>query len=78
MWFYKYSMTYYDEFDNVERKEEGIIVGATYSAAVENLTKYYGEDAIIELSITQVNMSESILTEEEIKDNFSIDIFLKK
>lgn len=78
MWFYKYSMTYYDEYENVERKEDGIIIGNTYAAAVENLTKYYGDDAIVEFSITQINMSENILSEEEIKDNFPIDIFLKK
>ena len=52
LYFYKYSVEYYDEINNVEDWACGLTVGTSPTDAVARVLKYYGESNVSEFSIT--------------------------
>lgn len=58
MWFYYYSILYYDYVDSEEISTDGLVIGSSLSDAVEKLAQYYGD--IIELSINVLDAEDCI------------------
>lgn len=47
---HKYKITVFDEVNNKEKIETGIVFATTYSEAVRRLEEYYGEENLSELN----------------------------
>lgn len=55
MWFYKYKLDYYSDFDKATIKDVGGYVCAeSYSDALDSLARYYGEGSIIRITLLEV------------------------
>lgn len=67
MWFYKYKVEWYEATAEKTLKESGLVCGKTYSRAVQRISDYYEDTAIITLSIEQVGGSENIIVEDDYK-----------
>lgn len=49
---YRYKVCFFDEMKMKERYEEGLCAGPNYSEIAYNLSRFYGEDMLIDMSIT--------------------------
>jgi hypothetical protein len=67
MWFYKYKVEWYNSSTEEILEEFGLVCEETYDKATRRISDYYGESAIIELSIEQIGESENILIENDYK-----------
>lgn len=67
MWFYKYKVEWYEETAGEVLKENGLVCEETYGKAAQRISNYYGDSAIIELSIKQIGESENIIVEDDYK-----------
>jgi hypothetical protein len=71
--YYKYRLTYYSEYDHDEFPDGGIVYGNSYSEAMENIVKDYGEENISEVFIDSLCLDgEHTLSFEDIKSTFNI------
>lgn len=71
-YFYKYTVTYYEEIDekNYELKTvSGVIAAKTFNGACDKLTDYYGEDSIEKMSMEFIEDMD-IIEWDELKSNF--------
>lgn len=51
MYFYKYQVYFYDEDSNLSRIAKGITAEVTYVDAMKKIARYYGENAIEQVSL---------------------------
>ena len=42
---YKFTVQYYDEFENKSTIERGYVIAEDYANAIEKITRYYGQEA---------------------------------
>lgn len=54
-WWYEFWLTYYDEDTKDLICDHGLLNAETLSEAIEQITKYYGEDSIKKLEIQLVD-----------------------
>lgn len=59
MYYFPYKVKYY--VDSEARTANGFTLAASYISAVENITKYYGEQEIEEIQITALETYDNIL-----------------
>ena len=65
---FAYEVTYWDEINDKEANDHGIVYGDTYVKANQNVIYYYGEDNIIELKLFAITeQGESVLPATENK-----------
>ena len=71
--YYRYKLTYYDEFGADESPDEGIVYGETYSEAMRNLEEDYGTKNIDDIFLTSLALDgEHTLNKEDIKFAFQL------
>lgn len=59
---FAYEIVYWDEVDNKNENDHGIVYGDTYAEASKNIVDYYGEENIIELKLFAIGENgESVL-----------------
>lgn len=59
---FAYEIVYWDEVDNKNENDHGIVYGDTYAEASKNIIDYYGEENIIELKLFAIGENgESVL-----------------
>ena len=69
LWMYKYIVEAYIEYvSDKSFIESGIICATTYTDAMEKLTTYYGEDAIVEVKCLMQFDANEVITKSQIKD----------
>ena len=51
---YVYKVDWYDDFDEKERKEMGLIFGRTYKEAIDILGRWYGDHLINKIEIEAI------------------------
>lgn len=69
---FAYTVDFYNEIEGNTTTEHGYICGECYSEAVANLVKQYGEDNILEYSMTCFGGCEDgILCGESLDDSFA-------
>lgn len=51
MYFYKYKVKFYDDTDQKDSIEYGIVPAPTFTDAISHLTEYYGEDELLDIKI---------------------------
>jgi hypothetical protein len=68
MYYFPYKVKFY--VDSEARTANGFTLAASYAEAVENITKYYGEEDIEEIQITALDTYNYILEvpNEQIKE----------
>lgn len=65
---FAYEVTYWDEVNDKEENDHGIVHGDTYVKANQKVIYYYGEDNIIELKLFAITeQGESVLSAMEHK-----------
>ena len=65
--FYTYKVKWYDDFDNVVKTTQGITYGEFYNDAFNNITDYYGENTIVEVTLQAMEPSSCLeLSTEEV------------
>ena len=65
---FAYEVSYWDEINDKEANDHGIVYGDTYVKANQNVIYYYGEDNIIELKLFAITeQGESVLSATENK-----------
>lgn len=66
----KYKVSYYDDYNDKELFDEGLVWGETYGKAADNVTADYGRD-IISLYLEDVEADDSFcINKEEINYSF--------
>ena len=71
-YFYKYTVTYYEEIDekNYElRTVSGVVTAKTFNSACDKLTDYYGENQIEKMSIEFIEDMD-VIEWDELKSHF--------
>ena len=71
-YFYKYTVTYYEEIDekNYElRTVSGVVTAKTFNSACDKLTDFYGENQIEKMSIEFIEDMD-VIEWDELKSNF--------
>ena len=69
LWMYKYIVeVYIEDIDNKSFVESGIVCATTYTDAMEKLTTYYSEDAIVEVKCLMPFDANDVITKSQIKD----------
>lgn len=51
---FRYEVEFWDEIDNIERKESGFVAAKRYGAAANKLVDYYGKDNISSITISEM------------------------
>ena len=65
---FAYEVTYWDEINDKEANDHGIVYGDTYVEVNKKIVYYYGEDNIIELKLFAITeQGESVLSAMENK-----------
>ena len=49
--FYAYKIKWYDDFDSTIRTNQGVTYASSYTGAMAQLVRQYGEDVIIEVTL---------------------------
>lgn len=63
---FAYEVTYWNEINDKEESDHGIVYGDTYAEASKNIVDYYGEDNVIELKLFALGeKEESVLSAME-------------
>ena len=62
---FRYEINYWDEYDNKQEFEKGIISAENYGIAANKIVDYYGEENIIDIKLCPL---EEILTDDDLKD----------
>ena len=63
---FAYEVSYWDEINDKEENDHGIVYGNTYAEANKNVVYYYGEDNVIELKLFALGeKEESVLSAME-------------
>ena len=72
--FYKYTVQYYNDYDDKEVSEEGIVFAESFGKAAERVAEEYGE-YVFEVTIHDIGVKESsyCLNKEDIDYAFSHD-----
>ena len=52
---FEYSLTYFDEVDQKERKVNGFVVAESWSAAMSKLADFYGDDCLMEVYVAGIS-----------------------
>lgn len=66
--FYRYRVFWNDECDSYKSREStGIVVGESFTNAMENLSRYFGEDAIYRIEAEIITAS-PVIEDEELLD----------
>lgn len=64
-WFFNYEVDYYDEFENGQKKDYGIVTGRDHAEAIKKLGDYYGMEAMEKVSLSYFNTDiDDIITAE--------------
>ena len=61
--FYQYKVTYWSNYEDKEKVGEGIVVGANYSEAADNLKKDYGED-LIDMYLQELDLEHTVTVDD--------------
>ena len=72
-----FNISYFDADDKETGREHGIIAAHTYMDAMNELTKYYGEDELVEVLLFPMTDSNLIvlpnhITSKEIKEEWCV------
>ena len=51
---YYYKIKTYNDFDHKEEKEDGYTFGENYSAAIDRLMEFYGEDETVTITLKYI------------------------
>lgn len=62
---FRYEINYWDEYDNRQESDKGIISAENYGIAANKIVNYYGEENIIDIKLCPL---EEILTDDDLKD----------
>ena len=63
---FAYEVYYWDEINEKEANDHGIVYGDTYAEASKNIVDYYGEENVIELKLFAITeQGESVLSAME-------------
>lgn len=72
---YWYRVKWYDSYSDEEKISEGYVFGNTFSGAIEQLTKFYGEDNFIRVDIKWVDDTSCYIHEQNERISMSGDDF---
>ena len=64
---FRYEINYWDEYDNKQESNKGIISAENYGIAANKIVDYYGEENIIDIKLYPL---EEILTDDDLKDMY--------
>ena len=72
-----FNISYFDADDKETRREHGIIAAHTYMDAMNELSEWYGEDKLVEVTLFPMTDSNLIvlpnhITSQEIKEEWCI------
>lgn len=69
---FKYKVTYWSEYDSDEKLDVGIVVGATYIDAANELLKAFGEDSLIDMYLLPLDVDDcrNVISWDDIKLSF--------
>lgn len=62
-----YHIEFWDDEDNVMKKESGLVGATSYNEAMEKVTDYFGGEHVYSITIDEW---ENILSEDEILEGF--------
>ena len=62
---FRYEINYWDEYDNRQESDKGIISAENYGIAANKIVNFYGEENIIDIKLYPL---EEILTDDDLKD----------
>lgn len=65
---YCYVINFWDEIDNTDCTEKGIVGASSYGEAAQKITDYYGAKNVIEIKLYE---SEDVLCQDELLDMFN-------
>ena len=68
---FHYKVTYWDDIDKITRTEAGLCGASDYSKAAKKITKYYGDENLITIVLTEW---EDLVCEDDILEGFSHEI----
>ena len=69
---FKYTVTYYDAFDNKIRERKGLVCANTFAEAVNELTEYYGESETESLALDYITDG-AVVESCEIPDDIKLE-----
>ena len=58
-YWYEFWVTYYDDMDNTDKVDHGIVYGTTMTSVIESLEGFYGEANITEVQIRMLSTWEN-------------------
>lgn len=68
--FYEYKVTYWNEFDECDKEERGLVFADSYAEAAEKLYKDYGKE-LIDMYLQEWDTTNTVSL-DEIKEGFKL------
>jgi hypothetical protein len=70
--FYKFKLSYYDEYRNDEFPDEGLVYGESYGDAANKVVEDYGKNNVVEMYLQEITIEDNkTITKDEIDSAFS-------
>lgn len=64
---FKYTVQFWDSFDDRNKTEQGIVTGSSYDDATAEIEEYYGCENIISMSVERLS---NLIIKEDVKNLF--------
>lgn len=73
MWYYEYTVCYFDEIDHEETMRQGVVAADGYAKAVAIIAEYYGEECVC--SVEKLMVCQEDLYEFNMEENgFKLEV----